>query len=239
MEKGTRDFGRRFVFGLIILLVGLVMILHKADLINYELYDILMSWEMLLIGIGALVFFGGSHGAGIIVMSLGVFFMIPDVFREYDEVRKYFWPVILVMLGLVFMIRPKPGFMKKEFRPENKEYGSNNFDEFDLVGAKEVHLKTDDFIGGRATAVFGANEIDLRSCEISPEGATIEVSTVFGAGVMLVPNDWTVINRVTAVFGGYSDVRIKDPNYAPNPSKTIVVKGVCIFGGIEIRNFHK
>jgi predicted membrane protein len=245
MDKRQKLIGRRFFFGFILLAVGVVMILERGGLLRWEIYDLLLSWKMLLVAIGAYIFISGSRGAGIVVMAFGTFFMLPDLFPNYHDIKRFFWPVILLILGLLFMLSPRKGrhrFDKGQFIDQDfkKHEASNDFfDELVIFGGREILIYTQNLLGGKSTAIFGGNEIDLRQCEISPSGCNIEVTTLFGANILKVPNDWTVINKVTTIFGGYSDLRIKDSGYAPNPAKTIVITGVCIFGGTEVRNFSK
>lgn len=246
MDRKHNVNGRRFFFGFILLLLGLVMILYRADIINYEVYDFLLSWKMFLIALGALVFFSGNRGAGIVVMGIGAFFMIPDIFDEYIEIRRFFWPAILLLIGIMFMFGSNKS---KKFRENMRihhdghigstQVSNDFFDEFVVFGGREINMSTSNLLGGRSTAIFGGAEVDLRQCQISPQGCSIELTTMFGGNVLKVPNDWTVLNKVTTIFGGYSDLRIKDPSYSPTPSKTIVLTGVCIFGGTEVRNFSK
>ncbi|MBN2806846.1 MAG: hypothetical protein JXR22_09320 [Prolixibacteraceae bacterium] len=244
MDRKHSMNGRRFFFGFILLLLGLVMILYRADVLSYEVYDFLLSWKMLLVAIGAMVFFSGNRGAGIIVAGIGVFFMIPDLFDEYIQIRRFFWPTILLIVGLVFMFSNHSKKMKENMRFHyegggGSQVSSDFFDEFVIFGGREINMATPNLIGGRSTAIFGGAEVDLRQCQIAPGGCSIEVTTLFGGNVLKIPNDWTVLNKVTTIFGGYSDLRIKDPSYSPNPSKTIVITGVCIFGGTEVRNYSK
>jgi predicted membrane protein len=244
MDKKINFSGRRFFFGFILLLIGLVMILERSGILSWEVYDFLLSWKMLLVAIGAFIFFNGNRGAGIIVMGIGAFFMLPDIFRDYDQIKRFFWPALLLLAGVAFMF----GNRSKKFnhppkfnKPDCKlhEVSNDFFDEMVVFGAKEINMVTENFLGGRSTAVFGGIEIDLRKCEISPDGCSIETTTLFGGNTLKLPNDWTVLNRVTTIFGGYSDLRIKDPSFQPNPAKTIILTGVCIFGGTEVRNFSK
>ncbi|HKM94894.1 MAG TPA: LiaF domain-containing protein [Prolixibacteraceae bacterium] len=243
MEKKNIINGRRFFFGFILLLIGLAMILERSGILRWEIYDFLLSWKMLLVAIGAYVFISGNRGAGIVVMSLGAFFMLPDIFKDYHQIKRFFWPSIILILGLAVMLGDKKNkrFKNKEFKfnEGSSNVSSDFFDEFVVFGGREINMATSNLIGGHSTAIFGSVEIDLRQCEISPNGCTIELTTIFGGNVLKVPNDWTILNKVTTIFGGYSDLRIKDPSYMPNPSKTIVLTGVCIFGGSEVRNYHK
>jgi predicted membrane protein len=245
MDKKHFFSGRRFFFGFILLLIGLVMILERSGILSWEVYDFLLSWKMLLIAIGAFVFFNGNRGAGIIVMGIGAFFMIPDVFEDYEQIKRFFWPALLLLVGVSIMFgnrnRKFHKMKQMNFKDNigNHEINNDFFDELVIFGAKEINMSSKNFQGGRSTAIFGGIEIDLRQSEISPEGCSIDLTTMFGGNTLKVPNDWTILNRVTTIFGGYSDLRVKDPSYQPNPSKTIVLTGVCIFGGTEVRNFNK
>lgn len=242
MDRKHNINGRRFFFGFILLLLGLVMILYRADVLSWEVYDFLLSWKMLMVAIGTLVFFSGNRGAGIIVVGIGAFFMIPDLFDEYIQIRRFFWPAILLVVGLTFMFSNRSRKMKEnmQFHYGGSTQVSNDyFDEFVIFGGREINMSSPNLLGGRSTAIFGGAEVDLRQCQISTNGCTIELTTLFGGNVLKVPNDWTVLNKVTTIFGGYSDLRIKDPSYSPTPSKTIVITGVCIFGGTEVRNYSK
>jgi predicted membrane protein len=244
MDKKHFFSGRRFFFGFILLMVGLVMILERSGILSWEVYDFLLSWKMLLIAIGAFVFLNGNRGAGIIVMGIGSFFLIPDIFEDYKQILRFFWPVLLLFAGLAFMFGNRNHRFRKTNRmsydgTKNQEINNDFFDELVIFGAKEINMSSKNLLGGRSTAIFGGIEIDLRQSEISTEGCTIDLTTMFGGNTLKAPNDWTILNRVTTIFGGFSDLRIKDPSYQPNPSKTIILTGVCIFGGTEVRNFNK
>jgi predicted membrane protein len=272
MEKKQRVNGSRFFFGFILLLIGLIMILERSGILNWEIYDFLLSWKMLLVAIGGFVFFNGNRGAGIIVMGIGVFFMLPDIFEDYEQIKRFFWPSLLLLVGVTLIFGSKRRLGSKRwnqhasnqkfraqgergaqteysagshegsgttFRNERAQVDYDFFDEFVIFGGREINVVSSSLKGGRSTAIFGGAEVDLRKCEIAHDGCTIEVTTMFGGNVIKVPNDWTVLNKVTTIFGGYSDLRVKDPSYTPNPAKTIVLSGVCIFGGTEVRNYDK
>jgi predicted membrane protein len=269
MEKKHRTNGSRFFFGFILLFIGLIMILERSGILNWEIYDFLLSWKMLLVAIGGFVFFNGNRDAGIIVMGIGVFFMLPDIFEDYEQIKRFFWPSLLLLLGVSLIFGSKRSLNSKHWnhharysgtgsggaqteysagsrgeseatsRNESAQVDIDFFDEFVIFGGREINVVSSSLKGGRSTAIFGGAEVDLRKCEIAQDGCTVEVTTMFGGNVIKVPNDWTVLNKVTTIFGGYSDLRVKDPSYSPNPAKTIVLRGVCMFGSTEVRNYDK
>ncbi len=81
--------------------------------------------------------------------------------------------------------------------------------------------------------MISIKEINLLQSTISKEGAHIELVAAFGGLNLIVPSDWTVKTEVVSIFGGFADKRILS---AVSPDKQLTVKGVCIFGGGEIKS---
>ena len=62
---------KRFYFGVTLIVVGVVLILERLNLIPESMADMLISWQMLLIGIGVLSLIGGNRTAGTILIVIG------------------------------------------------------------------------------------------------------------------------------------------------------------------------
>jgi hypothetical protein len=58
---------------------------------------------------------------------------------------------------------------------------------------------------------------------------------LFGGSNLIVPDDWKVKSEVVSILGGFSDKRLIVPN--PDTEKTLLVKGVVIFGGLELKSY--
>ena len=94
------------------------------------------------------------------------------------------------------------------------------------------------------SSVYGLDKqtaADIRDEKINVEewliahvkGGIIEVVNIFGGASLIVPSDWKIKLEMVSIFGGFSDKRhIIDPN----PQKTLIVKGVSVFGGGDIKN---
>jgi len=82
---------------------------------------------------------------------------------------------------------------------------------------------------------MGGAEINLLQADIR-QTVHLEINNVFGGTKLLLPGNWNVKNQITAVFGGVEDKRNASIS-SPEAGKTIILKGACVFGGIEIRNF--
>ena len=57
---------------------------------------------------------------------------------------------------------------------------------------------------------------------------------IFGGIDFHIPSEWNVINKVVPIFGGCDDTRIQRLT-EDEPRKTIVIKGLVLFGGVDIK----
>ena len=252
MEQGNSN--KRFYFGVILIVVGVIMILEKLNLIPESVSNLLISWQMLLVGIGVLSLIGGNRTGGTILILLGGFFMVPELIDVPYEIRKIYWPLILVAIGISLLLRHRDGVTRSNtkahfnfnFNTKPGEAGSNSpndnthntFDDFVIFGGREIFINSQSFAGGKATSIFGGMEFDLRKANMIPGGAVIDCVSVFGGCGFKIPMDWNVRNEVTTLFGAFTDKRgdtFNERYY--DPSKTVVIKGVSIFGGIEVKHF--
>ena len=235
MEKQISS-NKRIYFGVFLIALGAFWILERLDIIPDFLDDILISWQMLLIGIGVFSLIGGNKTSGIILIIIGSFFIIPEIAPIPYELRRIGWPLIIIGIGVVLLIthgRKKPDAPIPE---QSGTQGMDYFDDFVIFGGREVFINSQNFYGGKITSMFGGAEYDLRQAGLSENGAVVDCVSVFGACEFKVPPDWTVKNEVTAIFGAFSDKRGNSFNQTiSNPSKTLVVKGFSAFGAIEIK----
>jgi len=236
MEKHISS-NKRVYLGLFLIALGGIWILERLNLIPDIWDDILISWQMLLIGIGIFALIGGNKTTGTVLIVIGGFFLIDEVIPIPYDLRRMGWPLLVIGIGVVLLIthtkkRNEPPI------PEASKQGLDYFDDFVIFGGKEVFVNSQNFYGGKTTSMFGGTEYDLRQTKLSKNGAIIDCVSVFGGCGFKVPPDWTVKNEVTAIFGAFTDKRGSTLNQIViDPSKTLVIKGFSAFGGVEIKHF--
>ena len=211
--------------------------LVKLDLIPEIWDDILISWQMLLIGIGILSLIAGNRTAGTILVVAGGFFLVPEIFRVPYEIRRMGWPLLVIGIGIALVVthRNKKQPNPPPF-PEPGKQGMNFFDDFVIFGGREIFINSNSFFGGKITALFGGAEYDLRQSQLSKNGAVIDCVSIFGGCGFKVPPDWNVKNEVSTVFGAFSDKRgVTAHGIVMDPEKTLVIKGFSAFGGVEVK----
>lgn len=240
MERRKSD--KRFFFGVVLIVLGVILILERLNLIPDSVADLLISWQMLLVGIGVLSLIGGNRTAGTILIVIGGFFMIPEIITVPHEIRKIYWPLILVAIGIAVLMRQRDHRQLNNpdepiiTEPDDKSI--HTFDDFVIFGGREVFVNSQNLAGGKATSIFGGIEFDLRRASLKPGGAVIDCVSVFGGCGFKIPMDWNVRNEVTTIFGAFTDKRGETYNERYyDPSKTLVIKGISIFGGVEVKHF--
>lgn len=231
----TTSQNRTLGIGLLIIAIGAGLLFHQLNVFSPWLDDIIISWQMLLIAIGVYnLFFTNSRVAGFILISVGGFFLLPELFNLPYNFRRSFWPFLMIAVGLFIIFRNTLGG-KKPYSGTTETGDSEYIDEFNIFSGSEKKISIKNFKGGRITSIFGGSEINLLDSELSDETNVIDIFYLFGGSSIFVPTDWNVDNKVTSIFGGFADKRHVRTSLNPDPKKTLILKGFVMFGGGEIK----
>ena len=233
MDHGNhRD--RRVYFGVFLIIIGLIWILERLDYIPYYVDNILISWQMLLIGIGVFSMIGGNRTTGLILILIGGVFLIPEMVEIPYELRRIVWPALIVGVGVILLFRHK---RSDEPILSEKARSNDYFDDFNIFGGREIFVSSQNLLGGKSTSIFGGAEYDMRQASLSPNGAVIDCLNLFGGCAFKVPPDWTVKNETTTIFGAFTDKRgaTLNQNSTFDSSKILILKGFTAFGSVEVK----
>jgi len=225
----------RAIVGVIFVLVGLFLVLRNTGFFPDFVGDIIFSWPMLLVTIGLVLTLGTSDkkSSGIIVMAVGGFFLIPHIFRETFDINM-FWPSIFIIIGVIFIFSRRKGWNSVSTAPQ---VGDDYIDYIHIFSGGERQIISDNFRGGKVTAVFGGSEIDLTRATLAPGVSELEIACVFGGTTIIVPDDWNVKIEVVPVLGGFSDQRKLIPGRIVDTTKQLIIKGAVVFGGGEVKSY--
>ncbi len=224
--------------GLIIVAVGVILLVHKM---GYYMPSWVFSWQMLLIAIGMYV--GAKHrfrGIGwLIPIVIGLIFMIGHFVPEL-YFRPYFWPIIIITIGLIMVFKPRSRYNERKWAHYSQATASTAsgdiIDAVAIFGGVTRNIISKDFKGGEIVSIFGGTDVNLMQADI--HGTVIlEANQVFGGTKLIVPAHWKVQTEDTvAIFGGIEDKRVQQA-VTVDESKILIIKGVTIFAGLEIKNF--
>lgn len=235
VENSPKYNSSRVVVG-IILIIGATLILFD----NFGFYDVswnhyFFTWQALLIIIG-LIFVAKreSKNIGLILIAIGTFFLISKCYHFPVTLQKLFWPAILAFIGLSLIFRNRG----RHFKPTENSGSKNEYiDDVSIFGGSEQRFNSQNFQGGSITSIFGGSTFDLSSAQLAPGVNTLEVFCMFGGSKLIIPPGWKIKIDAISIFGGISDKRNLHMQNSPESSPELVVKGLVLFGGMDIKSF--
>jgi len=224
---------KSLVFGLLVLALGLTWLMRNFGILSENVWDHIFSWQMLLIAIGVInISNDSSRVFGWILISIGGFFLLSDIYDWPTSFRNVFWPALLILIGLVLIFGSSRIFQRRHF---SISQGEDFIEEVSIFSGRERFIDSQAFRGGKIVSIFGGSKLDLTGAQLAPGEIEIENVSIFGGSTLIVPSDWNVKVEVFNIFGGYADKRVRGGKVDFN--KVVTVKGVAIFGGGEIRSY--
>lgn len=230
----------RLVFGLGVLLIGLLLTAESFDLLDADLvWD---YWPLLIVAIGATKLGGRSTSDKLfafIWIGIGLWILAWNLGYLDINPLEFFWPLVLIIFGLN-LIFGGSGLVIGPIRL-GKERASRTADGDSIVNMVAVlsgvqrRVSSANFEGGEITAFMGGGELDLSEARIAPGGeAVLNVFVMWGGFEMKVPADWDLSIEVLPLLGGIDDARKKIERTPDSPR--LVLQGVALMGGVEVRN---
>ncbi|HEY4322784.1 MAG TPA: LiaF domain-containing protein [Mucilaginibacter sp.] len=251
------------IAGIILLAIGGLLLIRQFDF--FFIPHWLFTWPMWLIGWG--LFIGAKSNfhkpSSFMLILLGIVFLINE---NVDHAGGFIWPLAIIAFGLWMILRRHDGaYWEKRFAhkwdwrnnvgqnpndpavdytsstipptvpPGFKASGDDYLDAVSIFGGVKKTILSKDFKGGEIVNIFGGAELDFIQAEINGR-VVIDITQVFGGTKIIVPSHWQVVPDLAAVFAGVDDKRLRS-TAAANSEKILVLKGVSIFAGIDIRSY--
>lgn len=262
MERDQVKRSSRTWSGVILLLAGVLLLAYK---IGAPIPRWIFSWPMILILIGFLMGIksGFRNPGAFILLIVGSVFLVDKLVPDLDF-HNYIFPALLIGIGLMFILRPRYNWISahrwKENQPENKwndpslvnnEYSTSlitpaisagdrqedaEYIEANAIfGGVKKNILSKNFKGGEINSFMGGTELNLVQADIK-QPVALSINNIFGGTKLVIPSNWDVKNEITAVFGGIEDKRMMNSTMT-DPGKILILKGACVFGGIEVSNY--
>ncbi|MDY0081760.1 MAG: LiaF-related protein [Ignavibacteriaceae bacterium] len=236
MEEKKDKIDKRILLGSLLIGLGGLFFLKSLNVFDFNFTRIFFSWPFFFIVIGSYIFINTSRKLfGAILAGLGFIFILPRIFPAIDYNNSVIFAIILIAVGIYVIVN-----QRKKSETDGDKFGQISTDVIDdvaIFGGGTKIITSENFKGGNITAIFGGSEIILRGCKLAEGTNVIDVLAVFGGTTIIVPSDWNIVLNVTPVFGGFSNKSVKDPNRVIDTSKTLIIKGLVVFGGGELKTY--
>ncbi len=232
----TKNTDKRLIVGLIIVLIGAAILAINFGVLPSNLRYYLFHWEVILIGIGLIALLTSEHkGTGIILIAVGGAFYLRNFIDLHFNFWQLFIPSMIILLGLILIFRRRtPSDDDKRIL----EPGDDYIDDVAIFGGSEKVINSQNFKGGKITAIFGGSNFNMARAKLAPGIQIIDIFALFGGTTFIVPDDWSIKVKVVSIFGGFSDKhKVTGSTNESDDKNILIVKGLAIFGGGEIKSF--
>jgi len=214
----------RLVLGLCIMCAGLVLALDNLGLLDAG--RIFRFWPLVLIAFGISKLLGDHSqrsGALVWIVLGGAFLFLNLGLLSFPRVAA----LVLLLVGARIAWRA--------LQPRGALAGADAGGEFDIVqvlGGAKRGAAGSDFKGGQVLVFMGGCEIDLRGASMVKDEAILDLFAFWGGIEIKVPDDWELVSRGIALLGGFVD----NTRHVAGAKKRLVLTGMAIMGGVEVKN---
>lgn len=229
MSGDRHRSGGQALAGALLLAIGALLFANNLNLVNARQYW--RYWSVLPLIVGLLKLLTGQSRGD---QAFGIFLTIIGG-SQLAKVLGYWSPgpadvaaITLMGVGVFFIGRGLLGRAEPDLRKDSSDWISA----FALMAGFERSNNSPNFRGGDLTAIMGGCEIDLRQASLRAP-ASIDVFVMWGGVELRVPEDWTVDLQGTPLLAGFVD-KTRPPSVATE--KRLVIRGVALMGGVEIKN---
>ena len=226
----------KIIGGIALLALGVALLLEVSGIINIDFE----GWWTAFIIIPCLIGFINDRNKTwpLIGICVGVLLLLATRgVISWNNLWEYILCIALIVGGIMLII----GHGGK-CRCKTDKTNVDSLKEVDQEGLKIRQIETtfgkhnyefagQRFEGAKVRTEFGFVGLDLRGADIL-DGAVIDIDCSFGGMEIRVGDDILVRQAVDTAFAG---VESKEHLINPSAAKTLVVKGRCSFGGIEIK----
>jgi predicted membrane protein len=230
----------RIFGGLIVVAVG-AMLLAKQMGIYFPHW--LFSWQALVIAIG--LYIGVRHSfrnpVWIILVLAGTLFLA-DLIVPALGFKHYTWPLVIIAIGLIMIFRRHRGPQESwktwhDVTTPTQLSQEDTLDSVTVFGGMKKNIFSKNFRGGELVTLFGGSELNLIQADI-PGKIVLDITQLFGGTKLIIPTHWKIhYEDLVTIFGGVDDKRAVQHDALHDSEKVLILRGTCMFGGIDIKSF--
>ena len=92
-EKRTNGY----LIATLFIIVGILFLLRNLGMIDPSLFDLLVSWPMLLVVSGIFTIFHRNPVGGMLLVGVGVYFLFPQLNWITNDFLRVYWPLGLIL----------------------------------------------------------------------------------------------------------------------------------------------
>lgn len=257
MSKLTDNIKPRAIIGLGLIVFALMMLFDNMGL--HFIGKIFGNWPVGMIIIGGALLYGpfkihnkskANSNLPYFLIGFGIFFFLGQHHFFNLNFGSLIGPAILLAIG-VHILRPSSKRWKRKININNEvevnntenlsanDYSDdddNSVDVFNILGGSEFSTQSQNLTGGNVICILGGADIDVRDADMNGDVMEINIIALMGGADIKVPPHWQVSVKVIPFLGGVSNKTTCLADKLQVPKKRLIITGLALMGGIEVRN---
>lgn len=215
----------RIFWGGLLVLLGVVLL--GGNVFNFNAWQtVWMVMPLVLVGLGIWIYVRHPHSllVSLLISLFGLLLFLGNL-GLIDAHFFNLWPLLLIAVGLNVLLR--------ENDTDSMEEDLEILTDTTMFAGSKKSVSSDKFKSAKLTTIFGGSELDLSRADLK-EDVVIEAVVLFGEIKLRLPDNVRVTNDVTKIAAEVNDHRAGEKK-SSGTKRNVMVKGVAIFGGMEIR----
>jgi len=227
-----RHSSGRIFWGLVLILLGVLFLLDQMGRADFG--DLIGRWwPLILVAAGVWQLISSNFqelAGGVFLIALGAIFQLAKLEILGRDAWHYVWPALIIGLGLWVLL----GAFRRSSAARLPGSKEDELDAFAIFAGLNRRIESQNFRGGKATAILGGIELDLTSVRLAEAKAGLELTAILGGIDVKVPRHIRVELAGNPILGGVENKH----NYTPGSGaeQTLSIKATAILGGIEIKD---
>ena len=227
-----RNSSGRIMFGLLLILFGVLFLLDQMGKLDFG-WIISQYWPLILVFAGIWHIVSNNFrnvGGGLLLIVIGGLFQLGKFDILGRSAWHYIWPAAIILVGL-WIVAGAFGRTRSAGMAGSKD---SDLDAFVIFSGLTRRIESQDFRGGKATAILGGIELDLTQAKLAGDRASLDLSVIMGGIDVRVPRSWRVEVDGHPFLGGIEDKHTHVP--AGEAVQTLFIKASAIMGGIDVKD---
>lgn len=227
-----RHSSGRIFWGLMLILLGVLFLLDQMGQLDFGNL-ISRWWPLILVAAGLWQLISSDFrelAGGLFLIALGVIFQLAKLEILGRSAWHYIWPALIIGLGLWVLL----GAFRRSSAARFSDSREDVLDAFAIFAGLNRRIESQNFRGGRATALMGGIELDLTGARLAEPRVGLELTAILGGIDLRVPRHIQVELQGNPVLGGIENKH----SYAPGSGteQVLDLKATAILGGIDIKD---
>lgn len=236
-----------YILALLFIVAGLLFLGKNLGWIEPSVINLIFSWPMILILIGAVSIFRRHLIGGGIAIGIGIYFFLPRLNWGIAGWFHTYWPLGLILLGLIILLKRRDNnYVKGHTTGRHRFFSRHSFASSeggiqegyvrsDVSFASVKHIVLDPvFRGADIDISFGGVVLDLRRTTLEAKETVVHIDCSFGGVELYVPDHWEILVETDSLLGECYDRR--NHTQPIDTEHRLIVCGDLSFGGIEIKS---